>query len=292
MVYMYHSFLIHLSADGHLGCFHVLAIINRAHFWAYTPRKPDQKETGAPQCSSQVWLLITLFSFCVLSLHTGLMDIGDTLLCPENLGHDQVEELEIRPCYPTWNRSTWLFSPITAGCCILSWRGVGRTSYRWTSLNTWFPFGQEACPNWALERKVTEKPAHGDTIQSPLCPGCAHLVQSEWAPPTWCGARGRTPLMRCCSGLSESLWDFVLYEKMVLPVVLALLGLGGWEKCVVRKPVSVFPSLFWSKLPDVGTVSRGWWGRLGAGQSIGRQRGPTGPETGRGVSLHMTLVLL
>ena len=25
---MYHSFLIHSSADGHLGCFHVLAIIN------------------------------------------------------------------------------------------------------------------------------------------------------------------------------------------------------------------------------------------------------------------------
>ena len=28
MVYMYHSFLIHSSADGHLGCVHVLAIIN------------------------------------------------------------------------------------------------------------------------------------------------------------------------------------------------------------------------------------------------------------------------
>ena len=27
---MYHCFLIHSSADGHLGCFHVLAIINRA----------------------------------------------------------------------------------------------------------------------------------------------------------------------------------------------------------------------------------------------------------------------
>ena len=27
---MYHCFLIHLSADGHLGCFHVLAIINSA----------------------------------------------------------------------------------------------------------------------------------------------------------------------------------------------------------------------------------------------------------------------
>ena len=30
MVCMYHSFLIHSSADGHLGWFHVLAIINSA----------------------------------------------------------------------------------------------------------------------------------------------------------------------------------------------------------------------------------------------------------------------
>ena len=30
MVYMYHSFLIHSSADGHLGFFHVMAIINSA----------------------------------------------------------------------------------------------------------------------------------------------------------------------------------------------------------------------------------------------------------------------
>ena len=30
MVYIYHSFLMHSSADGHLGCFHVLAIINSA----------------------------------------------------------------------------------------------------------------------------------------------------------------------------------------------------------------------------------------------------------------------
>ena len=29
-MYMYHSFLIHSSDDGHLGCFHVLAIINSA----------------------------------------------------------------------------------------------------------------------------------------------------------------------------------------------------------------------------------------------------------------------
>ena len=30
IVYMYHSFLIHLSADGHLSCFHVPAIVNSA----------------------------------------------------------------------------------------------------------------------------------------------------------------------------------------------------------------------------------------------------------------------
>ena len=27
---MYHNFFIHSSVDGHLGCLHVLAIVNRA----------------------------------------------------------------------------------------------------------------------------------------------------------------------------------------------------------------------------------------------------------------------
>ena len=36
-MYMYHSFLIHSSADGHLGCFHVLAIIN-------TLKKEEEEE--------------------------------------------------------------------------------------------------------------------------------------------------------------------------------------------------------------------------------------------------------
>ena len=29
-MYVYHSFVTHSSVDGHLGCFHVLAIVNTA----------------------------------------------------------------------------------------------------------------------------------------------------------------------------------------------------------------------------------------------------------------------
>ena len=29
-LYMYHDFCIHLSVDGQVGCFHVLAIVNSA----------------------------------------------------------------------------------------------------------------------------------------------------------------------------------------------------------------------------------------------------------------------
>ena len=29
-MYPYHNFFIHLSVDGHIGCFHILAIVNSA----------------------------------------------------------------------------------------------------------------------------------------------------------------------------------------------------------------------------------------------------------------------
>ena len=30
VVYIYYKFFIHSSVDGHLGCFHILGIVNRA----------------------------------------------------------------------------------------------------------------------------------------------------------------------------------------------------------------------------------------------------------------------
>ena len=42
---MYHSFLIHSSADGHLGCFHVLAI----YFNVYFPSGSVGKESASNQ---------------------------------------------------------------------------------------------------------------------------------------------------------------------------------------------------------------------------------------------------
>ena len=102
--------------------------------------------------------------------------------------------------------------------------------------------------------------------------------------------------MQCCSGLSESLRDFDLYEMTVSPLVLALLV---WVvESVLRNRLVFFPlcsgpnSLMLEECPE------GDRERPGAGLSIRSWQGlrllerPTGPETGCGVSFQVTLALL
>ena len=173
-----------------------------------------------------------MFPFCVLSLHIGLVEIGDTLLCPENLDPDAVEELEDQALLPDLLQKYLtvrakphrLLQPVPG-------RG-GKDIFQVDIAEHLIPFGQETCPGWALERKVTKRPAHGDTVQSTLRPGHARLVPSELGPPwVFCqlgaGWGSGIHLVRCCSELSASLQDFDLHDKRASPLVLALLCLGG-----------------------------------------------------------------
>ena len=57
-MYMYHSFLIHSSADGHLGCFHVLAIINMGCHLLLQGIFPTQESNpGLPHCRQILYQL-------------------------------------------------------------------------------------------------------------------------------------------------------------------------------------------------------------------------------------------
>ncbi|XP_068819241.1 protein EOLA1-like [Capricornis sumatraensis] len=108
----------------------------------------------------------------------GLVDIGDTLLCPENIGHDEVKELENQALLPALGQKyltvltnpCWLLQPI------LGWAGK--------------------------DMFQVDIPEH-------LIPFVRRPVQTGFL-------RG-----------SESLQGFDLYENMMSPLVLALLGLGG-----------------------------------------------------------------
>ena len=69
MVYMYHSFLIHSSADGRLGCFHVLAMINSAAM-SIGVHVSLSDLVSCVSFSKAVSITTTEMHFKYLSLHT------------------------------------------------------------------------------------------------------------------------------------------------------------------------------------------------------------------------------
>ena len=70
---MYHCFLIHSSADGHLGCFHVLAIINSAamNIGVHVYRSPSGFLSVYAQ-QWDCWIIRQFYSQFLRNLHTVL----------------------------------------------------------------------------------------------------------------------------------------------------------------------------------------------------------------------------
>ena len=71
IVYMYHSFLIPSSADGHLGCFHVLAIINSSCLRLTVAFWPEYRFLRRQVRWSGIPISLRMFRFVVIHIVNG-----------------------------------------------------------------------------------------------------------------------------------------------------------------------------------------------------------------------------
>ena len=75
-MYIYHIFLIHSSINGHLGCFHVLALVNRATVNIWVHVSFSRKVLFGYMCTSGIAGSFDGCVFCVLRYHHTVFHSG------------------------------------------------------------------------------------------------------------------------------------------------------------------------------------------------------------------------
>ena len=106
IVYMYHIFFIHSPVNGHLGRFHVLAIVNSAainievhvsfqaiFFPGYMPRSGFACSSSNPIFSFRRFRNLHTVSVVAVPVYVCTSSIGQVLFSPHPLQHFQILKL-------------------------------------------------------------------------------------------------------------------------------------------------------------------------------------------------------